>query len=206
MDDFMDVTPEDLAGKVVAKLYTDDSPMSPDEFDHAGTLTVLSRDFGMADQSDYLPIEPNGYSRDKEWRIRFAERYFSMAGGVAIPVRFDDYGSSGARIYTTDADSANGLISTDKEEIAKEWNGDKTAARTYLEGRITEMNQYLSGDVYGFNIETPDGYLLDSCWGFYGQQYATEEAIEAARHCAETEQSAQHFAAQHDIPTIAKES
>jgi hypothetical protein len=202
----MDVTPEDLAGKVVAKLYADDSPMSPDDFDHAGTLTVLDRDFGLSDQSDYLPIEPNGYSRDKEWRIRFAERYFSMAGGVAIPVRFDDYGSSGARIYTTDADSANGLISVDKKEIEKEWAGDKTAARSYLESRITEMNQYLSGDVYGYVIETPDGDDLDSCWGFYGQQYATEEAIEAARHCASAEQSAQHFAAQHDIPTIAKES
>lgn len=210
-DNFLDVTPDDLEGKVIVKLYADDQAANPTkEFDQAGTLALEGCEYDIADET-VLPAEANGWSDSgfpfcDEWRYRFAERYVSLTGGVAIPVRFDDYGSSGAHIYTSDADSANGMISADKEEIAKEWNGDKTAARSYLEARIKELDQYLSGEVYGFNIETPDGELLDSCWGFYGQQYATSEAIDAARHCAETEHKDQHFAAQHDIPTIAKES
>jgi hypothetical protein len=26
----------------------------------------------------------------------------------------------------------------------------------------------LTGDIYGFSLETVDGEELDSCWGFYG--------------------------------------
>lgn len=45
----------------------------------------------------------------------------------------------------------------------------------YLKGEVKTYDQYLTGDVYGYTIEGPGGEDLDSCWGFYGEEYAIEE-------------------------------
>lgn len=49
---------------------------------------------------------------------------------------------------------------------------------------VEEWNQYLSGDVWGYVVEDTHGNQLDSCWGFYGQKWAVEEAKSAAEACA----------------------
>lgn len=49
-------------------------------------------------------------------------------------------------------------------------NIQKTAA-----GYVETWNQLLSGEVYGVVIEQ-EGEHVDSCWGFYGREYAEEEA------------------------------
>lgn len=53
-----------------------------------------------------------------------------------------------------------------------------------LEAEAKEYDQYLTGDVWGFEIEDEDGCHLDSCWGFYGLEYAEEEAMSAAKSIA----------------------
>lgn len=50
-------------------------------------------------------------------------------------------------------------------------------ARNYAEGMVTEWNSYLSGDVWGYVIEDANGEHVDSCWGFYGLDYAKSEAM-----------------------------
>ena len=52
-------------------------------------------------------------------------------------------------------------------------------AEKQAESLVETWNQYLSGDVWGFVIEDEDGDHIDSCWGFYGQEYALESAKEA---------------------------
>jgi len=47
------------------------------------------------------------------------------------------------------------------------------AASSYVE----TWNQYLSGDVWGYSIDDADGNHVDSCWGFYGLEYAKSEAL-----------------------------
>lgn len=44
---------------------------------------------------------------------------------------------------------------------------------------VEQWNQYLSGDVYGFEITTPDGRDVDSCWGHYGLDWAIQAAKDA---------------------------
>ena len=44
-------------------------------------------------------------------------------------------------------------------------------AKEILLGEIKVYDQYLRGDVYGFMIETPDGEHINSCWGFYGDDF-----------------------------------
>jgi hypothetical protein len=46
-------------------------------------------------------------------------------------------------------------------------------------GLVETWNQYLSGDVWGYEITSTSGHE-DSCWGFYGLEYCKKEAISAA--------------------------
>lgn len=84
------------------------------------------------------------------------------------------------------------LVTKDTNEIPEPWK--------YAEGMIADWNQYLSGDVWGCDItlhelknddggepiEDRDYYRFhkniasDSCWGFYGYEYACEEAKDTA--------------------------
>jgi len=41
-------------------------------------------------------------------------------------------------------------------------------ARKVAKALLESWNQYLSGEVYGYMIETPDGDEEGGCWGYYG--------------------------------------
>jgi len=49
------------------------------------------------------------------------------------------------------------------------------------ENNVQLYNDYLSGSVYGYTIECPDGNEGDSCWGFYGYDHKESGLLEAAR-------------------------
>lgn len=49
-----------------------------------------------------------------------------------------------------------------------------------LRAEVSEYDSYLRGDVYGYEVVNDEGLVLDSCWGFYGYDYALEEAKRAA--------------------------
>jgi hypothetical protein len=42
-----------------------------------------------------------------------------------------------------------------------------------LRQEVETYDQYLTGDVYGFQLEDKDGDVIDSCWGFYGSDFLT---------------------------------
>ncbi len=44
---------------------------------------------------------------------------------------------------------------------------------------VETYDQYLTGQVYGYVIEDSDGDDVDSCWGFFGLDYAISEAKSA---------------------------
>ena len=62
-----------------------------------------------------------------------------------------------------------------------------------LRGEVEAFDQYLRGDVYGVIVQRVkrdedgdevDTEELDSCWGFYGLDYAREEAKQMGKHQA----------------------
>lgn len=60
---------------------------------------------------------------------------------------------------------------------------------------LEEWRNYVEGEVYGFTIDhacsfdedgDPDDWSeLDSCWGFYGEEYARSEALMCLNHAIE---------------------
>jgi hypothetical protein len=49
-----------------------------------------------------------------------------------------------------------------------------------LDGEVKVYDQYLTNDIWGYVVETENGVEVDSCWGFFGLEYAIEEATSVA--------------------------
>ena len=65
-----------------------------------------------------------------------------------------------------------------------EWPEHDAARKAVLQ-LIATWNQYLSGDVWGCVIEDDNGNVIDSCWGFYGHEYAQGEGERMLKHAIE---------------------
>lgn len=68
----------------------------------------------------------------------------------------------------------------------KGWSWAKSKAEERAENLVETWNEYLSGEVYGFVSEDEDGEMIDSCWGFYGDE-GIKEAIEEAKSVIDCE-------------------
>lgn len=71
----------------------------------------------------------------------------------------------------------------------KEWP-DESAAKKAADSLVAEWNTLLSGDVWGFEV-VEDGVVVDSCWGYYGENAAREEAESAVESAVERKQAAE---------------
>lgn len=82
-----------------------------------------------------------------------------------------------------------GFIYATPDMIRKEYgefNAETVARATkVLRQEVETFDQFLSGDVWGFIVEDDNGNHLDSCWGFYGHDYAKQQGEEALRYATE---------------------
>ena len=69
--------------------------------------------------------------------------------------------------------------------VAKDTARTCKRAERIAESYVATWNQYLEGDVWGYQIEA-DGEVVDSCWGIYGRETAEKEALEALRPMLES--------------------
>jgi len=75
-----------------------------------------------------------------------------------------------------------GYVIIRREKVLEEW-GKKRITKQFrekliriAESEIQTYNQYLRGDIYGYNVIDEDGNETDSCWGYYGTEDAITEA------------------------------
>ena len=68
----------------------------------------------------------------------------------------------------------------------KEWRIQKSARKAAL-SLVERWNQYLSGDVWDWQVLDAEGKQLDSCGGCYGLEYAKGEATASAKFHSECE-------------------
>ena len=101
---------------------------------------------------------------------------------VIVAIHRNDYTGDvfGSGDGISDDDGCDGFILFPVADLVKE-GIDRAQAAKILEGEIEEYSAWCAGDVYGYVIEDRNGNELDSCWGFYGQDYATESAKQSAK-------------------------
>ena len=70
-----------------------------------------------------------------------------------------------------------------KEFFGKKYFTKKVRAKMLevAESNVSLYNDYLSGDVYGYQVKDRDGESADSCWGFYGYDHEKSGLLDDAR-------------------------
>jgi len=142
---------------------------SPRDWDNLGTMALFHRRYDLGDNDHNLDIED----------VKRIVETGKLDGEdvVFLPVYGLDH--SGFTINTSGFscpwDSGQlGIIFVTKSKILKEYGWKILTAkrrekiREYLRNEVNTYNDYLTGNVYGYEIETEDGEHFDSCWGFYG--------------------------------------
>ena len=113
------------------------------------------------------------------WGEEIVRKHFK---DVAVCYAVHMYKHSGESIsidysgqYANRWDSSTiGFAIVTKEDIRKEYNI-KRVTQKYIDkcenivrGEIETLDQYISGEVYGYVVEDKDENVIDSCYGFFG--------------------------------------
>ena len=173
-----EVTSKTLESGFRVLVEYDHAPESPRDWDNLGTVLLIDRcryDFGdgRADYDELKAIsdDPNN---------------------IVLPVYMYDH--SGITINTSGFscpwDSGQvGLIYVTKDKAIENWGKKiltkkvREAAIKCLQSEVETLDQYLTGNVYGYIVYDPKGEEAESCWGFYGEaDYCLSEGLAAAKH------------------------
>jgi len=155
------------------KIFQDEDAQSPDEWGDDGLFLVAKhRDFFVPPSKNErnFDVQTTIDDHKKTHWVFLLEAYIhsgvslALAGEGNYPDRRWDVSTLGAVFASK-----------------KEWRLRDKARKAAL-SYIGEWNKYLSGDVWGYEVQL-EGEDLDSCWGFYGFEYAKEQAIEALESC-----------------------
>lgn len=157
----------------------DENPQSPNEWGNEELFLVgYHRDFTVkrdkiitkSDAVDIVNCEgDNSHITDKYYCFGL-EAY--IHSGVVLALSQE--GSFPDRQWDV---SQLGLVLVSKLEF-----NTKEKARKAALSLIEEWNDYLSGNVWGFMVRDKNSKLLDSCWGFYGDEGKEEALKEAKEH------------------------
>lgn len=172
------VSKEKINGFTVKIMY-DDDPISPLEWDGNPHIAFFHRryDYRHGIGKDFSLTDPQSYH---DWKRDNPV--------IAVPLYMLDH--SGLRFHSRSFgdpwDSGQvGEVFIPCSEIRKEWGWKritKSRRAQIVEGLIAfvkELDQYVSGDVYGYDVLDSNGESLDSCWGFYGLESVEEQARSA---------------------------
>lgn len=152
-----------LANGLRVEVMIDDDPESPvNNWDMVGTMVLV-------DRCRYA----FGHERKSRDEIR---EIYNDPQNIVLPVFMYDH--SGITINTTGFscpwDSGQvGIIYCTKQKAVEEWGKKlctkkvREKAEDYMRGEVECIDQYLTGQVYGFKVMKGEDDV-DSCWGFYG--------------------------------------
>lgn len=124
----------------------------------------------------------NRFPISAEYGSAAEARLARIKGASVLAIDVVDFGSGEVKMRET----RGHFNDADAWIIAEDGYGD-------AEGWRAECQQVLDGDVYGYVVTLADGTQGDSCWGFFGLEYAEEQAREAMDFAAEAEDACESF-------------
>jgi hypothetical protein len=169
---------EQNIGDYHIKILQDVEPINPREWDNLGTMICFHKKYNLGDQHNY---NSNDFG---SWDELLSQINKDQKLAVILPIYMYDH--SGITISTTPFscpwDSGQiGFIFVSKVDALKEYGGSKLTKKLkekltqHLIGEVETYDQYLTGDVFGFQITLNDEEL-DSCWGYFGTESCLNEA------------------------------
>ena len=172
--------------KFELEIEQDSSPESPRTWDNLGTMVCFHKRYDLGDKTDYRSEDYDSWDElrqgiiDNEGEVFMLPLYLYDHSGITISTR----------PFNCNWDSGQvGYIFVSKNKVKKE-GIDETKVLDYLKGEVETYDQYLTGDVWGYRVYEVEtcslGHehkvLLDSCWGFFGEEYAEQEGKSLLEH------------------------
>jgi hypothetical protein len=182
-----DYVSEKIIGDHKVRVFYDERPDSPREWDNLGTMVCFHGKYNLGDKHSY---DNNSYSgwEEMEKDIIDTENVHTI-----LPLYLYDH--SGITISTSPFscrwDSGQvGWIFVSKEVVMKE-GVDETRVEEYLKNEVKTYDQFLRGDVYGYEIvkvTTCDlgcehEEFIDSSYGYYDENDCMENGVDYLVSC-----------------------
>lgn len=172
-------------GKLTVRIEQDTDASNPrTEYDNFGTMVCFHRRYDLGDKHEWKT--PQDFMESEEYKT----------AAVILPLGLYDHSGItmyvGSQAHMCDPggwDSGQvGWIYASKDAIRSNWSAKRITkakleqAEKVLRAEVETYDQYLTGDVYGYIVEDENGEHLDSCWGFFGAEYAMQEGKDAAQY------------------------
>jgi hypothetical protein len=169
-------------GDEILRIVQDENPLSPREWDNLGKMVCFHNRYKLGDTTELT----SGQFGD--WNELVEHLKKEKGAMIILPLYLYDH--SGLRIKVgsfqgflpqghAEFDSGQvGFIYATKEDLKKEGIG-KAKALAILKSEVETYDQYLSGQVYGYEIVkvkkckecgTVQEEAIDACWGFFGDE------------------------------------
>jgi len=150
------------------KIYQDEDPESPREWDNLGTMLCEYRGYDLGDVKE-----------SKDMDVEEIKEFVKRKDVIALPLYLLDHSGLWMRTGKFECDNGGwdtsmvGYITITHEKIKEEYSWKSitkkriTKIEGYLENEVKTYSDYLEGSVYGYVIEGSEEEDKDSCWGFY---------------------------------------
>lgn len=171
------------SGNKTVQIFQDEYPSNPrEDWDNLGTMVCFHGRYELGDKK-------HGFRQGDYNSWAELKRAMEKEGYVAIlPIYLYDH--SGLSLSTSPFscrwDSGQvGFIGVTKEKIRKDFQVKRVTkeiiekATAVLEGEVKTQDDYVAGRVYGFK-SFEDGEEVDSCWGFFGDNFDENGLLELA--------------------------
>lgn len=149
-------------------LHYDEDAQSPDTWNDESLFLMASH--------RSLSVRHDQTTEDNVSALQKTHHLFPVEAYIHSGIRL--YFAKEAKVDRAFDVSALGFICASKSEFKT-----RAKAKNAATGLLEEWNQYLSGEVYGYEVKDKDGLHLESCYGFFGAD-GREDAEKEARRFA----------------------
>lgn len=172
------------------EVHYDQDPTSPRDC-NLGNIICFHRRYSLSDDNLSFSKSAEDYNSWAEMETAIKNHYKT---DIILPIYMYDH--SGITISTSPFscrwDSGQvGWIIVDRKGMKECMGWSKITEQreeqliNILKQEVQTYDQYLTGDVWGYEIYDEEGEFVDSCWGFYGREYCEKEAEYIVAHYEE---------------------
>jgi hypothetical protein len=173
------------------EIYVDDNPVDPREWDNLGMMVFFHGRYNLGDKHEF-----NQFVQNEKWYDDTPEHFLEYLDDhktIELPVYMYDHSGIALStnrygVFADPWDSGMlGFIYVTYEKVRSEYGWKNLTQqriqkiKDYLQAEVDVYNWYVQGRAYGYHLICNFcNEHIDSCWGFYGEDWKENGLMEYA--------------------------